>query len=127
MKTQIKTCWSRVTICYHKGRSTYDVHENGLIFKTPHSPHPSMSKIFPPLWPWESNFKRESPAPTFSNKLWNINRTMHVNERNQNKNKTRSSHIQIDHAFCCSSAMVSFKGTLMQIYQYLCLQMKIIY
>ena len=48
------------------------------------------------------------------NKLWNNNRTMHVNERNQNKNKTKSCHIQIDHAFYCSiqptnNAMVSLK------------------
>ena len=39
---------------------------------------------------------------TYVNKLWNNNRTVHVNERNQNKNKTKSSHIQIDHAFNCS-------------------------
>ena len=26
---------------------------------------------------------------------------MHVNERNQNKNKTKPRHIQIDHAFYC--------------------------
>ena len=36
------------------------------------------------------------------NKLWNNNLTMHVNERNQNKSKTKSSNIQIDHAFYCS-------------------------
>ena len=36
------------------------------------------------------------------NKLWNNNRTVPVNERNQNKNKTKSRHIQIDHAFYCS-------------------------
>ena len=33
------------------------------------------------------------------NKLWNNNRTVLVNERNQNKNKTKSRHIQIVHAF----------------------------
>ena len=27
---------------------------------------------------------------------------LHVNERNQNKNKTKSPHIQIDYAFYCS-------------------------
>ena len=32
------------------------------------------------------------------NELWNNNRTVHVNERNQNKSKTKSRHIQIDHA-----------------------------
>ena len=30
------------------------------------------------------------------------NDTVHVNERNQNKNKTKSRHIQIDHAFYSS-------------------------
>ena len=48
------------------------------------------------------------------NKVWNNNHTVHVNERNQNKNKTKSRHIQIDHAFYCSiqptsNAMVSLK------------------
>ena len=36
------------------------------------------------------------------NKLWNNKRTVHVNERNQNKSKNMSHHIQIDHAFYCS-------------------------
>ena len=35
-------------------------------------------------------------------KLWNNNHTVDVNERNQNKSKTKSRHIQIDHGFCCS-------------------------
>ena len=35
-------------------------------------------------------------------KLWNNNRTVHVNERNQNKTKTKPCHIQIDQAFYCS-------------------------
>ena len=48
------------------------------------------------------------------NKLWNNNCTVHVNERNQNKNKTKLCHIQIDHAYYCSiqpanNAMVSLK------------------
>ena len=52
--------------------------------------------------------------PTFSNKLWNNNRTVHVNERNQNKNKIWSRYIQIDHVFYCSiqptnNVMVSLK------------------
>ena len=34
--------------------------------------------------------------PTLSGKLWNNNRTVYVNDRNQNKNKTKSRHIQID-------------------------------
>ena len=35
------------------------------------------------------------------NKLWNNNRTVHVNERNQTKTtaKIKSRHIQIDHEF----------------------------
>ena len=37
-----------------------------------------------------------------------------MNERNQNKSKTKSRHIQIDHTFCCSiqattNAIVSLK------------------
>ena len=48
------------------------------------------------------------------NKLWNNNRTEHVNERNQNKNKTKSRHIQTDHALYYSilsekNVMVSLK------------------
>ena len=35
------------------------------------------------------------------NKPWNNNRTEHVIKRNK-KNKTKSRHIQIDHAFYCS-------------------------
>ena len=34
-------------------------------------------------------------------KLWNDNRPVHVNERSQNKSKTKSRHIQIDHGFYC--------------------------
>ena len=36
------------------------------------------------------------------NKLWNNNRTVHVNKQNKNKIKTNSRHIQVDHAFYCS-------------------------
>ena len=36
------------------------------------------------------------------NQLWKNNRTMHVIEQNQNKNKTKLCHTQIDHGFCCS-------------------------
>ena len=50
------------------------------------------------------------------NKLWNNNRTVHVNEQNQTKKlkKTESCHIQIDHVFYCSiqptiHAMASLK------------------
>ena len=51
------------------------------------------------------------------NKLWNNNRAVHVNKKNQNKNKTKSRHIQIDHAFYCSNqsannVMVSLKDGL---------------
>ena len=54
--------------------------------------------------PWIlSNFQdHPSPPHSNSNKLWNINSTVHVNERNQNKNITKSRHIQIDRVFCCS-------------------------
>ena len=80
------------------------------------------SNIFPVPWPWTPNFKwppasLNPSAINLSNKLWNNNRTMHVNERNQNKSKTKSRHIQIDHAFYCSiypinNAMVSLKDGL---------------
>ena len=40
------------------------------------------------------------PTP-LSNKLWNDSRTAHVKEQNQNQNKTKSCHIQIDHGFYC--------------------------
>ena len=48
------------------------------------------------------------------NKLWNNNWIVHLNERNQNKNKTKSRHIQIDHTLFCSiqptnNAMVPLK------------------
>ena len=33
------------------------------------------------------------------NKQWNNNYTVHVNKRSQNKNKTKSCHIEIDNAF----------------------------
>ena len=44
-------------------------------------------------------------------------RIVHVNERNQNKNKTKSRHIQIDFRLYCSiqptnNAMVSLKDGL---------------
>ena len=38
------------------------------------------------------------------NELWNNNRIEHVNGRNQNKNKTKSRHIQIAHARLFDSA-----------------------
>ena len=66
----------RGTICQGKiackGRYTYDVHENCVIFKP-----------LPPTL---------TPTPlTLTNKLWNNNRTVHANE--QNKTKTKPSHI----------------------------------
>ena len=36
------------------------------------------------------------------NTLWRNNRIVYVNERNQNKKKTKSRHIQINEALCCS-------------------------
>ena len=88
-----------------KGQYTYDVHENCLIFMTPHPPLcPSTSKTFPPLDIGRPDLNEPPPpsSPTLSNKLWNNNRTVYLNERNQNKNKTKSRYIQIDHAFHCS-------------------------
>ena len=48
------------------------------------------------------------------NKLWNNKRTVHANERNQNKNKTKSRHIQIDHA---TRSIVRFSPQAMQWYR----------
>ena len=42
---------------------------------------------------------KEPPSTPLSKKLWNNNRTVHMNERNQKKNKTKSRNIQTDHAF----------------------------
>ena len=65
-----------------------DVHEPPRAPKSPQPPWPSTSDIFPPPWLWTSNYKRTpSPPPPF-NKLWN-NSAIHVNERNQNKNKSQ--------------------------------------
>ena len=38
------------------------IHENSFIFKTPHPPCPSTSKILGPPWRWTSNFKQTSPS-----------------------------------------------------------------
>ena len=43
-----------------------------------------------------------SARKTNVNKVWNNNRPVYVNERNnQNKNKTKSRHIQTDHVLYC--------------------------
>ena len=64
--TEVRNRWKKelgICICQiFKGWYTYDVHENCLIFKTPHLPYPSTSKILQPPWPWTSNFK---PIHTF--------------------------------------------------------------
>ena len=40
------------------------LHENCPMFKTPHSSCPSMSKIFPPPWPWTSlDVQFQTPLP----------------------------------------------------------------
>ena len=44
-----------------KGWYTYEVHENCPIFKTPHPPYPSTSKILRPPWLWTSNFNQTPP------------------------------------------------------------------
>ena len=38
----------------------------------------------------------------FQTTLPSPSNNVHVNERNQNKNKIKAGHIQIDHAFCSS-------------------------
>ena len=66
------------------GQYTYKAYENCRTFETPHTPYPTTFKIVSPPCPWRSNSKRiphpPSPPATLSNKLWNSNRTMHVNE-----------------------------------------------
>ena len=46
---------------------TYDVHENCQIFKTPHPPCPSTSKILPLPWSWTSNFNPLPPTTPTTN------------------------------------------------------------
>ena len=67
-------------------------------FQDPPTPCLSKSKIASPPLTLDVQFQ----INPISSKLWNNNRTVHVNERIQNKNKTKSCHIQIDHAFYCS-------------------------
>ena len=43
----------------------HDVHENRLIFKTPHRPCSTTSKILPTPWLWTSNFRRTPPLSLF--------------------------------------------------------------
>ena len=57
----------------------------------PFTPSPSTSKILYPLDLGRPISKEPLSASP--------NGTMHVNERHQNKNKTKSCHIQTDHAF----------------------------
>ena len=89
---------------FHILWTTYDVHENVLIFKTPHPTCLSTSKIFLPPW---------KVLPILSSKLWKNNCTVHVNEWNQNQSK--SSHTEVDHAllldYRTNNAMVSFSET----------------
>ena len=47
----------------------------------------------------------DETLPTLFNKLWNNNRTVHVNKRIQNKSKTKPRHIQIDHAYHCNGVI----------------------
>ena len=69
-------------------------------FQDPPSPVHLCPNFFHPL-----DFERpilKEPLPTLSSKLWSNNHTVHVNEQNPNKNRTKSRHCQIDHAFYCS-------------------------
>ena len=84
-------------------RYTYDVHKNYLIFKTLHPLVHLRPKSFHPLDLGCPTSNESLPLPaTLSNRLWNSNRTVHVNERIQNKSKTKSRRIQIDHVSYCS-------------------------
>ena len=52
----------------------------------PQPPVHLLQKIFHPL---DLGRPILIPPPTLFNKLWNNNRTVHVNKRNQNKSKTK--------------------------------------
>ena len=104
---------------FTNGRYTHDFHENCLIFKTPPPPLSIYAQNFCVPWPWVNNFERTIPTPPPSryknNKLWNNNRTVHLNERNQNKNKTKHVTFKLitrSVARFCSQTMVSLKGWL---------------
>ena len=85
-----------ITTTLFKGWYTYNANENCLIFKTPHP-----LSIY--VWKFSTHLTLDvqfyTNPPTLSSKLY---RTVQVNESNQNKNKTKSRHIQIDHTFYCS-------------------------
>ena len=83
---------------FDNGRYTYGVYENCLIFKKTHPSVHLRPKFFYPL-DHGRPILNELPL---SNKLCFNNRTVHVNEGNQNKNKTKSRHFQIDHVFYCT-------------------------
>ena len=95
--------------------------ENYLIFKNPTPLVHLHPKYFHPLDLGRPNLNEI--LPTLSRKLWNNNRTVHVNERNQNKSKTKSRHIQVDHALFFSiyptnNAVVSLKDGFTLWHQY---------
>ena len=69
-----------------KGRYTYDVHENCLIFKIP-TPLPFKVQNFSTHLTLDVQCQTKLSPSTVSNKLWNSNRTVHVNEWIQNKSK----------------------------------------
>ena len=51
-----------------KGQYTYDVHENCLIFMTPHPPLSIYVQNFSTPWHWTSRFKR-TPSPLLTHPL----------------------------------------------------------
>ena len=60
---------TNITEFFSKGWYTCRVHEHCPIFKTPHPPCPSTSKILPPLWPWMCNFKWTTPLQIITSQL----------------------------------------------------------
>ena len=98
----------------NKGQYTYDVHENCQIFRTPHPSIHLCSKFFHPL-----DLKRpilNEPAlpttttTTISNKLWNNNRTVHINERNQSKKNQVTSHLNLSRVLLIDWAHKQYNG-----------------
>ena len=94
------------SIC--KGRYTYDVQENFVIFKTPPSPppHPQTTSDFStPLTLNIQSLILTHPLThprTLSNKLQNNYGTVRVHEQNQNKNKRKPSRVTFKLTTCSS-------------------------
>ena len=88
-----------------KGRYTYNIRENRPIFKISHSPVHLFPNFFRPL-----DLRRSNLNDPISKKLWN-NRTVHVNERIQNKTKPTNVTFK-----CTAHSLIWFSPQTMQWY-----------